>query len=76
VGSTLGVDPMAYKSIVESLRYLVNMRLDLVFSVLYIRLFMEKLSTEHLGMVRKVFVRNRMPVSLRREGGELGNFKP
>lgn len=48
------VDPTAYRSIVGSLRYLVNTRPDLAFSVGYVSRFMEKPTTEHLAAVKKV----------------------
>jgi len=49
-----GVDPTAYRSIVGSLRYLVNTRPDLACSVGYVSRFMEKPTTEHLAAVKKV----------------------
>lgn len=49
-----GVDPMAYRSIVGSLLYLVNTRPDLAFSVGYVTCFMEKPTTEHLAAVKRI----------------------
>jgi hypothetical protein len=43
-----------YRSIVGSLRYLVNTRPDLAYSVGYISRFMEKPTTEHLAAVKRV----------------------
>lgn len=43
-----------YKSIVGSLRYLVNSRVDLAFSVGYVSLFMEKPTTKHMVAVKRV----------------------
>ena len=48
------VDPTLYRSIVGSLRYLVNSRPDLAFSVGYVSRFMEAPTTEHLGVVKRV----------------------
>ncbi|XP_066323941.1 secreted RxLR effector protein 161-like [Miscanthus floridulus] len=48
------VDAIAYRSIVGSLRYLVNTRPDLAFSVGYVSRFMEKPTTEHLVAVKRV----------------------
>jgi hypothetical protein len=48
------VDPAMYRSIVVSLRYLVNTRPDLAYSVGYISRFMEKPTTEHLAAVKRV----------------------
>ena len=48
------VDTTAYRSIVGSLRYLVNTRLDLAYSVGYVSQFMEKPTTEHLAIVKRV----------------------
>jgi len=48
------VDATAYRSIVGSLRYLVNTRPDLAYSVGYVSRFMEKPTTEHLAAVKRV----------------------
>jgi hypothetical protein len=48
------VDPTKYRSIVGSLRYLVNSRPDLAYSVGYISRFMEAPTTEHLVAVKRV----------------------
>jgi len=48
------VDPTMYRSIVGSLRYLVNSRPDLAYSVGYISRFMENPTTEHLSAVKRV----------------------
>lgn len=46
-GSGQPVDATLYRSIVGSLRYLVNTRLDLAFSVGYVSRLMEASTTEH-----------------------------
>jgi hypothetical protein len=48
------VDPTMYRSIVGSLRYLVNSRPDLAYSVGYVSRFMEAPTTEHLVAVKRV----------------------
>ena len=48
------VDAMFYRSIVGSLRYLVNSRPDLAYSIGYISRFMENPTTKHLGAVKRV----------------------
>jgi hypothetical protein len=48
------VDPTKYRSIVGSLRYLVNSRPDLAYSVGYVSRFMENPTTEHLAAVKRV----------------------
>ncbi|XP_039840969.1 uncharacterized mitochondrial protein AtMg00810-like [Panicum virgatum] len=48
------VDATAYRSIVGSLRYLVNTRPDLAYSVGYVSRFMEKPTTKHLAAVKRV----------------------
>jgi hypothetical protein len=48
------VDPTMYRSIVGSLRYLVNTRPDLAYLVGYISRFMEKPTTERLVAVKRV----------------------
>lgn len=48
------VDPTMYKSTVGSLRYLVNTRPDLAYSVGYVSRFMEKPTTEHWAAVKHV----------------------
>lgn len=48
------VDATDYRKIVGSLRYLVNSRPDLAFSVGYVSRFMEKPTTEHLAAVKRV----------------------
>jgi hypothetical protein len=52
--TTPAVDATAYRSIVGSLRYLVNTRPDLAYSVGYVSRFMEKPTTEHLTAVKRV----------------------
>ena len=48
------VDPTSYRSIVGSLRYLVNSRPDLAYSVGYISRFMEKPTIEHFAAMKRV----------------------
>jgi hypothetical protein len=48
------VDATAYRSIVGSLRYLVNTRPDLAFAVGYVSHFLEKPQEDHLTMVKKI----------------------
>jgi len=48
------VDQTAYRSIVGSLRYLVNTRPDLAYSVGYVSRFMEEPTTEHLAAVKRI----------------------
>jgi hypothetical protein len=48
------VDEIEYKSLVESLRYLVNTRPDLAYSVGYISRFMERHTEEHLAVAKRI----------------------
>jgi hypothetical protein len=48
------VDGIAYRSLVESLRYLVNTRPDLVYLVGYVSCFMERPTAEHLAAVKRI----------------------
>jgi histone deacetylase 1/2 len=48
------IDATFYRSIVGSLRYLVNSRPDLAFSVGYVSRFMENPTTEHLLAVKRI----------------------
>jgi hypothetical protein len=48
------VDPTEYGSLVGSLRYLVNTRLDLVFSVGYVSRYMEETHEDHLAAVKQI----------------------
>jgi hypothetical protein len=48
------VDATQYRSIVGSLRYLVNSRPDLAFLVGYVSRFMEAPTTEHLTAVKRI----------------------
>jgi hypothetical protein len=48
------VDETAYRSLVGSLRYLVNTRPDLAFSVGYVSRFLERPTDEHLLAVRRI----------------------
>jgi len=48
------VDATAYRSIVGSLRYLLNTRPDLAFSAGYVSRFMEKPTIEHQAAVKRV----------------------
>ena len=43
-----------YRSIIGSLRYLVNSRPDLAYSVGYVSRFMENPTTEHLNAVKRI----------------------
>jgi hypothetical protein len=49
--STLATE---YRSLVGSLRYLVQTRPDIVFDVGYVSCFMEKPTTEHLAVVKRI----------------------
>uniref|UniRef100_A0A453T4V4 Reverse transcriptase Ty1/copia-type domain-containing protein n=1 Tax=Aegilops tauschii subsp. strangulata TaxID=200361 RepID=A0A453T4V4_AEGTS len=48
------VDPTDYRSIVGSLRYLVNTRADLAYSVGIVSRYMEHPTTEHLAAVKQI----------------------
>ncbi|CAA6661429.1 unnamed protein product [Spirodela intermedia] len=48
------VDATAYRSIVGSLRYLVNIRLDLAFAVGYVSRFLEEPRKDHLAAVKQI----------------------
>jgi hypothetical protein len=48
------VDATAYRSIVESLRYLANTRPDLAFAVGYVSRFLEEPREDHLATVKKI----------------------
>jgi len=52
--SASAVDATKYRSIVGSLRYLVNSRPDLAYSVGYISWFMENPTIEHMVAVKRV----------------------
>ena len=54
VGTTTVVDSTNYRSIVGSLRYLVNSRPDLAYSVGYVSRFMEAPREEHLVAVKRI----------------------
>ncbi|XP_022954453.1 uncharacterized protein LOC111456719 [Cucurbita moschata] len=54
VGTATAVDATHYCSIVESLRYLVNTRPDLTYSVGYVRKFMEAPREEHLVAIKRI----------------------
>ena len=48
------IDSTMYRSVVGSLRYLVNTRPDLAYSVGYISRFMENPTTEHLAAMKRL----------------------
>jgi hypothetical protein len=52
--SATEVDGTAYRSIVGNLRYLVNTRHDIAFSVGYVSRFMERPTEEHLATVKRI----------------------
>lgn len=54
VSSAPAVDPSMYRSVVGSLRYLVNTRPDLAYSVGFISRFMENPTTKHLVAMKRV----------------------
>ena len=53
-GTTTTVDATNYHSIVGSLRYLVNTRPELAYSVGYVSRFMEAPREEHLVAVKRI----------------------
>ena len=52
--SAPAVDPTLYRSLVGSLRYLVNSRPDIAYAVGFVSRFMECPTTEHLTAVKRV----------------------
>nr|CAH66624.1 OSIGBa0115A19.5 [Oryza sativa] len=71
-----GVDSTMYRSTVGSLRYLVNTRPDLAYSVGYVSRFMEKPTSEHWAAVKHIlrYIAGTLDVGCwfgRREKGEL-----
>ena len=54
-GTTTTVNSTNYRSIVRSLHYLVNTRLDLAYFVGYVNRFMEAPREEHLVVVKHIF---------------------
>jgi hypothetical protein len=52
--SAPAVDPTSYRSIVGSLRYLMNSRPDLAYSVGYLSRFMESPTAEHMVAIKRV----------------------
>jgi len=55
-GTTMTVDSTNYHSIVGSLRYLVNTRPDLAYSIGYVSRFMEPPREEHLIAVKHILL--------------------
>lgn len=53
-GTTVAVDATDYRSIIGSLRYLVNSRPDLAYAVGYLSRFMEAPREDHLSAVKRV----------------------
>jgi hypothetical protein len=53
-GNSSRVNVTKYRCLVGSLRYLVNTRLDLPYSVGYVSRFMEKPHMDHLAVVKKI----------------------
>jgi hypothetical protein len=53
-GATPRVDDTVYRSLIGSLRYLVNTRPDLAYSVGYASRFMEKPREEHMNAVKRI----------------------
>jgi hypothetical protein len=52
--TTEAVDATQYQRLVGRLRYLVHTRLDLAFSVGYVSRFMQRLTTEHQQVVKRI----------------------
>jgi hypothetical protein len=48
------IDCTLYKSLIGSLRYLVNIRPDIAYVVGYVSRFMEKPTKEHFGVVKRI----------------------
>ena len=57
--TTTAVNATNYRSIVGSLRYLVNTCPDLAYFVGYVRIFMEAPREEHLVVVKRILRRER-----------------
>jgi hypothetical protein len=53
-GDTPAVDSTDYRSVVDSLRYLVNTHPDLAYSVDYVSHFMETPREEHMTVVKRI----------------------
>jgi hypothetical protein len=53
-GPTPRVDDISYRSLIGSLRYLVNTRPDLAYSVDYVSRFMEKPREEHMNAMKRI----------------------
>ena len=52
--TTAKVNATLYRSIVDGLRYLVHMRLDIAFVVGYVSRFMEDLREDHWAVVKRL----------------------
>ena len=66
------VDATSYRSVVGSLRYLVNTRPDLAFSVGYVSRFLEEPRKDHLAAVKQIlrYVEGTKSWGLRYEKGK------
>jgi hypothetical protein len=56
------VDAIAYWSIIGSLRYLVNTRLDLAFTIGYVSHFLEEPQEDHLATMKKILAMWWVPI--------------
>jgi hypothetical protein len=56
------VDAIAYWSIIGSLRYLVNTRLDLAFTIRYVSHFLEEPQEDHLATMKKILAMWWVPI--------------
>jgi hypothetical protein len=56
------VDAIAYWSIIGSLRYLVNTRLDLAFTIGYVSRFLEEPQEDHLATMKKILAMWWVPI--------------
>lgn len=70
------VEPTTYRSLIASLRYLLNSRSDLAYSVGLVSRFMEKPNSQHMAAVKQIlrYVRSTLNFGCCYERGEAGKL--